>query len=180
MRRDPADYLDQVGAIVAELSALGCTPALLGGLALVLLGSRRATRDFDFVVAQPAERLDATVGLFYDRGFQLGPRVDGQGEVTATIDNRKVAVARLRVDAPSSAYFVNDKTGLRVDLLFDFPKTAASLARAATRTKVRSHVFTVASEEDLLRLKRIAKSGRSSPGDDHDIAFLKARLKRSR
>jgi len=95
--------------------------------------------------------------------------------VTATIDNRRVAAARLRLDAPASAYFLNPRTGLRIDLLFDFPLPAASLARRATSVKARSVVLRVASEDDLLRLKRIALAHRSSPGDAEDIAFLEAR-----
>jgi hypothetical protein len=180
MRRDPIDYLDEVGLIVERLDDLGLSPVLVGGMALVILGSRRVTRDFDFVIANPDKQLDAVVGLFYDRGLELASRVNDEGEVTAAIDTRKVASARLRIDAPSSAYFVNHKTGLRIDLLFDFPMAAASLSKTARRIKVRSHVFKVASEKDLLRLKKIARSGRSSPGDDHDIAFLQARRKASR
>ena len=52
------------------------------------------------------------------------------GDVTATIDNPRVAVTRLRLDAPASAYFLNPETGLRIDLLFDFPLPAAELAKA--------------------------------------------------
>ena len=47
------------------------------------------------------------------------------------------------------------------------------------RTRIRAYVFDVASEQDLLRLKRIAKAGRSAPGDAEDIAFLEARRKGS-
>jgi hypothetical protein len=46
--------------------------------------------------------------------------------------------------------------------------------------KVRSQVLRVASEEHLLRLKRIAKAARSGAGDAEDIAFLEARRKPSR
>lgn len=89
----------------------------------------------------------------------------------------KVAAIRLRGDAPASAYFFNAETGLRIDLLFDFPIAAATLAEQATRTKIRTHVFDIASEQDLLRLKKIAKAARSAPGDAEDIAFLEARRK---
>jgi hypothetical protein len=46
---------------------------------------------------------------------------------------------------------------IRVDLLFDFPIPAAKLAKHATRIEVRTQVFDIASDQDLLRLKRIAK-----------------------
>lgn len=176
---DAADHLDEVGRVVKRLHVLGFRPILVGGMALVLIGSRRITRDFDFVIAHPGERLQSVVDVFYDRGFELASRVNDAGDVTATIDNRKVAAIRLRLDAPSSAYFVNPQTRLRIDLLFDFPVAAETLAQHAARTKIRSHVFHVASEADLLRLKQIARAKRSFPGDAEDIAFLEARRKRS-
>jgi hypothetical protein len=39
-------------------------------------------------------------------------------------------------------------------------------------------VFYIASEQDLLQLKRLAKAQRSAPGDAEDIVFLEARQKR--
>jgi len=177
---DPLDHLQTVGEIVQGLRVLGLDPVLVGGMALVVLGSRRVTRDFDFVIAHPGDRLARTVGLFYDRGLELASRLNDMGEVVSTISSRKVAAIRLRLDAPVSAYFFNAETGLRVDLLFDFPISAAKLAERATRTKIRAHVFDVASEQDLLRLKRIAKAERSAPGDAEDIAFLESRRKGSK
>jgi hypothetical protein len=173
--RDAAGLLDDAGRIVAALTRLGLEPILVGGMALVTLGSRRVTRDFDFVIPVPGDRLGALVDLFYDRGLELAARVNDAGDITATIDNRKVARVRLRLDAPSSAYFSHPKTGLRVDLLFDFPVPASQLSERATRMTVRSRAFLVASEDDLLNLKRIAHANRVSPGDAEDIAFLEAR-----
>jgi hypothetical protein len=172
---DPADHLDEVGAVVAALAELGLEPVLVGGMALVIIGSRRVTRDFDFVVTSPGERLEKLVEALYDRGLELAARVNDEGDVTATIASRRVAAIRLSLDAPSSAYFLNRKSGLRIDLLFDYPIRAAVLARRATRTTVRARVLKVASEADLLRLKRIARSRRTAPGDAEDIAFLEAR-----
>ena len=170
-----ANHLEDVGSVVEALSELGLEPVLVGGMALVVLGSRRVTRDFDFVVAQPGDALNRLLDVFYDRGFELASRVDAEGDVTATIDNRRVAATRLRLDAPASAYFLNPETRLRVDLLFDFPLPAATLARRADVVKVRSRIWQVASVSDLLRLKKIARESRSSPGDAEDIAFLEAR-----
>lgn len=146
----------------------------------MLLGSRRVTRDFDFVVATPRDLLERTIDLFYDRGLELVSRLGDDGDVAATITNRRVAASRLRIDAPASAYFFNVATGLRVDLLFDFPVTAADLMSRATRTTIRSRAMRVASEPDLLHLKQIARSARAAPGDAEDIAFLESRRKRSR
>jgi len=174
------DHLHEVGTVVKELTDLGLQPVLVGGMALVMLGSRRVTRDFDFVVAQPGDRLGQLIDVLYDRNFELASRVNEHGDVTATISNRRIASIRLRLDAPASAYFMNPQTRLRIDLLFDFPIPAAMLADRGSPTKVRSYTFCVASEQDLLRLKRIAKAQRSAPGDTEDVAFLEARQKRSK
>jgi hypothetical protein len=176
--RESSDALEEVGAMSESLSDLGLTPVLVGGMALVILGSRRVTDDFDFVIAGPDDRLNDVVAVFYDHGLELASRMNDAGDVVATIDSRRVAASRLRIDAPVSAYFFNPATRLRIDLLFDFPIAAAELMKAATRTKVRAQVLHIASERDLLRLKRIAKAGRSSAGDAQDIAFLQARRKR--
>jgi hypothetical protein len=173
------DHLESVGSVVEALDGLGLEPVLVGGMALVVLGSRRVTRDFDFVVARPGDALGRLAGAFYDRGLELASRVDAHGDVTATIDNRTVATARLRLDTPASATFLNPETGLRIDLLFDFPLPAATLASRATTLKMRSMAWRVASEADLLRLKKIARAHRSSRGDAEDIVFLEAR-RRSR
>ena len=175
-----ATHLDTVVQLVEALDDLGLNPVLVGGMALVVLGSRRVTRDFDFVVARPDTSVGPLLDVLYDRGFELACRVDAAGDVRATIDNRRVAAARLRLDGPSSAYFLNPATGLRVDLLFDFPVPAAALARRATALKVRSATLRIASEADLLRLKKIARTHRSSPGDAEDIAFLEGRRAKRR
>jgi len=177
MTPDPADQLDEVGQVVAQLRNLGLEPILVGGMALVTLGSRRVTRDFDFVIINPGARLEPLLDVFYGRGMELASRVNANGDVTATIGNRKVAATRLGLDEPVSAYFFNRATGLRIDLLFDFPVPAATLLEGSTRRKVRSHVFRIASEEDLMRLKKIAAAERQLASDTEDIAFLEARRK---
>jgi hypothetical protein len=173
---DPLAYLDAAGQMARDLRALGLEPVLVGGMALVTLGSRRVTRDFDFVIPHPAARLVDVVAAFYARGFELVARLDADGEVVATIGNRTVATARLRIDAPASAYFFNPKTLLRIDLLFDFPIAAAALAARATRSKIAGHLFAIASAQDLLTLKQMAQAARSFAGDAQDIAFLESRL----
>jgi hypothetical protein len=168
-------HLESFGRVFEALADLGLEPVLVGGMALVVLGSRRVTRDFDLVVARPGDSLGRLLDVFYDSGLELATRVDAAGDIVATIDNRKVASARLRLDAPSSAYFLNPRTGLRIDLLFDFPLPATTLNRRATTVKARSTVLRLASEADLLRLKKLAREQRSFPGDAEDIAFLEAR-----
>jgi hypothetical protein len=167
--RDAVDVID-------GLERLGLQPVLVGGMALVLLGSQRVTQDFDFVISHPGDQIDHVVDLCYRRGLELVSKLNAAGEVLATIDNRKVAATRLRLDAPASAFFFNAKTFVRIDLLFDFPVAAATLRANSVATKIRSRTVHVAATADLLRLKEIAAAKRSFSGDAQDIAFLKAHL----
>jgi hypothetical protein len=180
VRDSPSAHVEAAGAIAAGLRLLGFDPVLVGGMALVILGSRRVTRDFDFLVEAPGKRLSALVDFFYEQGFELVSRLDQAGNVTATIDNRRVATIRIRADDPGSVYFFNRSTRLRIDLLFDFPIAAHDVAKAAARMKILGHAFAVASPEDLLRLKEIASAARSFAGDAQDIEFLRALLARGR
>lgn len=161
--------------IAGQLSALGLLPVLVGGMALVLLGSRRVTRDFDFVIELPGERLVEALDVFYDRGLELAAKLNEAGDVTATISNRRVAASRLRLDRPKSAFFHNPSTGLRIDVLFDFPIPARELADRSVPARTPAGVLQVASEPDLLRLKRIARSNRALATDEQDIVFLESR-----
>jgi hypothetical protein len=78
------------------------------------------------------------------------------------------------------AHFYSWEKRLRIDLLFDFPVPAATLSERASRVKIGSHVLPVASEVDLLRLKRIARKQRSFAGDAQDIEFLESRKRKRR
>jgi len=171
------DYIAVVGQIVEELEALGLTPVLIGGMALVILGSRRVTRDYDFLVSNYADNPERLIKVFYKKGFELASKIDSEGNIVATLDNEKIAAVRLRLDAPSSAYFLNRQTGLRMDLLFDFPLPAAEIASRAQIKKVRSYGFRIASKEDLLKLKEIAYKDRSLSTDAQDLEFLKKHIK---
>lgn len=172
-----AAELKEVVHVADGLKAVGLEPVLVGGMALVLLGSRRITRDFDLVIPHPGNRLNALIDLFYDRGFELASKLNDAGDIVATIDNARVAAARLKLDAPASAYFWHSKKRLRIDLLFDFPFAAAELAANAVATRIRGRILNVASAADLLRLKEIAVKKRSAAGDGQDIEFLRAHLR---
>lgn len=171
----PVDHFQEVGEIVTALNRLGLEPILVGGMALVIMGSRRVTRDFDFVITTPDTQIKEMFAIFYDRGFEMAAQVDAQGDISLTIDNPTVAAIRLKMDAPDSIFLINRKTGLRIDLLFDFPISAVELSKNAQPRKVNSQTITIASPKDLLRLKEIAQSARKSPGDAQDIEFLKSK-----
>lgn len=171
-------HLETVGGIVARLEAIGLEPILVGGMALVVLGSRRVTRDFDFLVSFHTASIEPLLDIFYAAGFELASRVDADGDIVRTIDNRRVAAIRLRLDTPTSVYFLNRTTGLRIDLLFDFPVPAHELIPRTQKIKIQSQTFRLAARRDLLKLKQIAYKDRKSAADRHDIMFLKKRPQR--
>ncbi len=172
MNFDPKTYLDVVGQIIKELESHNLTPVLVGGMALVILGSQRVTKDFDFLISEEARNLRELVRIFYKQGLELASKVNAQREVVQTIDNQNIAYSRLQLDKPESAYFYNHKTGLRIDLLFDYPLSAINVVKNAHKKKIRSHTFTIASIDDLIRLKEIAYKNRKLASDAQDIEFL--------
>ena len=174
---EATDHLDTIAELAAGLRRLGLAPVLVGGMALVVLGSRRVTRDFDFVIPAPGPELADVVDLMYDRGLELVSRLTRDGDVAATLGHRRVAAARLKIDAPATASFYGATAGLRVDLLFDFPIAASVLSGRSTRVRIGRHALQVASERDLLELKKIAAANRHRPGDAEDIAFLEGRTR---
>lgn len=168
-----SNYIEAVGQIVEELERLNVMPILVGGMALVILGSSRVTQDFDFVISKDVLNYETLLEVFYKNGFELASKVDESGKILTTIDNQRVAAIRLRLDAPASVYFLNHKTGLRIDLLFDFPVSANELAGRAQKKKIRSYTIRVADKKDLLRLKEIAHKDRGLAADAQDLEFLK-------
>jgi hypothetical protein len=168
-----ADLLGAVGELLIDLTRLGYQPTLVGGMALVVLGSPRVTKDFDFLVIREAREQEALLEVLYRRGFALASKTDEHGNIIRTLDNKDVAFSRLRIDRPLSAYFFHRGLGLRVDLLFDFPMPAREVYARSTRKKIRSYVMRVASRSDLIRMKEIAARAREVSSDLQDLEFLK-------
>jgi hypothetical protein len=166
------DLLHAVGELLDDLEPLGCHATLVGGMALVTLGSTRVTRDFDFLVVEGARGDPAVMQALYRHGFELVSRIDEHGEIARTIGSQKVASSRLRIDRPKAAYFYNRRIGLRVDLLFDFPMAASDVRSRSTRRTIDSHAFHIAGRDDLRQMKEVAARARWSAADLQDLEFL--------
>lgn len=175
MARD-ADPLKEILPLLRALEEAGLLPVLVGGMALVVLGSQRVTKDFDFLVST-AHLSGDLVGVIYRQGYQLITKINKFGEVERTIDNPRVAAARLKMDAPKIVFFYNWKTELRVDLLLDFPLPARDIADRAAQIGKKPRTLRVAAPEDLVRLKEIAYADRKSAADAQDLEFLRNLLK---
>lgn len=171
-----ADPLKELFPLLGALEERGLQPVLVGGMALVVLGSQRVTRDFDLLVAAPELPQDV-VDAVYRQGYELVSKFNKTGEVVRTIDSPRVAVARLRLDKPRSVSFHDARSGLRVDLLLDFPLPTRDIAPRAARMGKKPHTLRVAAPEDLLRLKEIAYADRKSASDAQDLEFLRMLLK---
>jgi hypothetical protein len=174
MARD-TDPLKEIFPLLDALEEKGLTPVLVGGMALVVLGSQRITKDFDFLVSS-LDPVDL-VKLVYRQAYELVTKFNKAGEVERTVDNPKVAAARLKLDKPRSLFFYNWKTGLRVDLLLDFPLPASDIADRSVKIGKKPRTLRVAAPEDLLRLKEIAYADRKSAADAQDLDFLRNLLK---
>jgi nucleotidyltransferase AbiEii toxin of type IV toxin-antitoxin system len=175
MARD-ADPLREIFPLLNALEEKGLRPVLVGGMALVVLGSQRVTKDFDFLVSSSDLSADL-VEAIYQQGYELIAKFNKAGEVEHTVDNPKVAAARLKLDKPRSVFFFDWRTGLRVDLLLDFPLPTRDIADRAAKIGKRPRTLRVAAPEDLLRLKEIAYADRKSAADAQDLEFLRNLLK---
>jgi hypothetical protein len=171
-----ADPLKDILPLLNDLEEMGLEPVLVGGMALVVLGSQRVTKDFDFLVSSTELSRDL-VRVIYRRGYELVSKFNKTGEVERTIDNPTAAAARLKLDKPRSVFFYNWKTGLRVDLLLDFPLPTHDIADRAAKVGKGPRTLRVASPEDLLRLKEVAYADRQSAADAQDLEFLRSLLK---
>lgn len=167
------DYLRTVGVLAGALDAQGFEPVLVGGMALVLLGSQRVTRDFDLLVSTQGPPTEELVRLLYRYRFELVTKFTPAGEVKRTVDNVRIAVAKLKTQKLQSLFFCNPRTGLRVDLLLDFPLSAHPVAQRADKVRLQSGGIRVASPEDLMQLKEIAYADRRSASDAQDLEFLR-------
>src|SRR5580765_358697 len=65
----PTNFIVSVGKLLQDISKLGYQPTLVGGMALVTLGSRRVTKDFDFLIGEEARDQKKLVQTFYKHGF---------------------------------------------------------------------------------------------------------------
>ena len=165
--RSPAD-----GVAIVALDRLASQP-FDPGMALVILGSRRVTMDFDLLVNASEAGNDALVKLLYRRHFELVTKFAPAGDVLRTVDNARVAAARVKMEQPRSLHFCDRHSGLLVDLLLDCPLPARDLASRATRITVEGGTVRVACREDLITLKEIATRDRTSARDAQDLEFLR-------
>lgn len=163
-----------VSKLLHELDMLGYKATLIGGTALILLGSQRVTKDADFLMIRSAREQRELIQAFYKYEFQIISKLNEKQEVVRTINNANVAFARMQIDPPVSIFFYNHKINFRVDALFDFPYSAEEVHSRATVKKIEGTKIHVASVEDLIKMKQIAYADRKKSTDLQDLEFLKS------
>jgi len=165
--------------LVRRLHEAGYEPVLVGALALVTYGSSRVTFDTDLLAARP-RNLDEAKGLMgavAGAGFVYVTKFDQDRNPVTWIDVPNVAAARLTIDAPDTCFLWNRETGMRVDILLDFPIPASEVLMDATAVRLgRDLVLPVASLPKLALLKELAIGDRSRPEDAQDLSFIRAKL----
>src|SRR5262245_20451762 len=116
--------MEAVETLAEALESKGFEPVLVGGMALVILGSQRITEDYDFLVTTRGPRIRELVGIMYRHGLELITKLNPEGEVIRTVDNPRVAAAKVEAESPKSLFFIKPSSELRVDILLDFPMPA--------------------------------------------------------
>lgn len=160
--------------LLEELDTLGYHATLIGGTALIIMGSDRVTKDADFLMIKSARDQRELIHAFYRNGFEIISKLNEKKEVVRTVDNANVAFARLQMDEPVSVFFYNHEIKFRIDALFDFPYSAAEVRARATKKKVEGVNIYIASIDDLIRMKEIAYADRKKSTDLQDLEFLKS------
>ena len=172
------DHLKAVTALAEDLGQAGLQAVLVGGMALIILGSRRITMDFDLLVDAATLKPEVLIAIMYRHNFKLVTRFNPDGTALRSADNANVAAAKLKMELPKSLHFWDHRTGLLVDLLLDFPVPARDVILRATRVSNSGGTLRIAAREDLIHLKDIAHRERKKASDAQDLEFLRG-LKRT-
>ena len=172
MPEDPGN-LEVIAAVCRDLEAAGHPGVLVGGMALVVYGSLRVTRDFDLLVSAAGQPLDALLEIAYRHGFELITKFDDVGEPKRSIDNVRIAILRASEAERDSLLFRNPRTGQRLDYLLDFPVAAADVLGRSTKFATDAGPIRIAVADDLIRMKKIAYADRRKATDAQDLEFLR-------
>jgi hypothetical protein len=168
-----------LGELVRHLRSAGFEPVLVGGMALIVYGSSRATFDTDLLTSRPgdlaaAKRLMTAV---FAAGFVSVTEFTTDAVPIAWIDVPNVAAARMMTDRPDTCFFWNRDAEMRVDLLLDFPLDASGVLQGSNSIELGTDLrLAVASLTHLATLKEIAVRDRNRAEDALDLTFIRSKL----
>jgi predicted nucleotidyltransferase len=162
-----------IESAIKELSDRDIDVVLIGGMAVVLLGSTRTTKDFDFAIDNaPEVRRQATEAL-YEAGFQLITRVGKDGIPIRTLDNLVIARNRVLDQEMHSAFFWHHGEERRIDLVFRLSLKLADLLRRGEEIQLGHVRVRRAAPKDLIKLKKAAlRDDPTRVQDKQDLVYL--------
>jgi hypothetical protein len=166
--------------VFRNLKKVNYTPVLVGGQALILFGSQRATFDTDMVIPDVTDLKGAKLltNAMREAGFCYVSKLDDNGIPADWIASPNVAAARITIDKPASIFFWKPDSKMKIDILLDFPlKTSELLATAINIPLDETTIIKVASLKSLKRMKEIAVEKRKKSTDVQDLDFIKKRMK---
>jgi hypothetical protein len=163
-RPHPAEWPDlDVEELLRRLTAAGVDFVVIGGMAMVLSGSARLTRDLDITFAADPANLEALGGVL--AGLEAKLR-ELDEDVPFVPDARTLSGAQLLTLTTAAGW-------LDVHREVDGAPPYGALRRNAERVSLGDFAVLVASPQDLIEMKRVG--GR--PQDLADIAELEAILR---
>jgi len=182
-----AVYTMTTSELIALLDNAGVPAVIIGGIAMRLHGSPRATQDLDLSVA--AASIDVTIRALYQARYVLVSAVsDENATVFGTLE---AALTWVDSANPGSLTLIKRPRSVpevascdvshqdievesQVDLLYDLTVPFGRLLHDATETEIDGVRIRYASARHLLLLKQARRN--PSPADDADIAYLQTRL----
>ncbi len=167
------DHLESLTSLADALATAGLESVLVGGMALVIHGSRRVTMDFDLLVDTASMKPDRLVALMYGRDYELVTKLRPDGSIARRLDRQGAATAYVAAKHSRIIHFFHPHYDERVDLLLDFPVPARPIIRRAIRVRYNGGSIRVATLEDMAYLKELSQRSRTSVGDAQDLEFLR-------
>lgn len=165
----------EIARIAGVLSRAGFAPVLIGGMAMVVHGSTRATMDCDYAIEKSESALRNSVRVMIEAGYGVifgwnaetyEPLPDGV-KSDSTVQSWAVA------DQPESLWFWHSELRSRIDLVFDLPLPIEDLRARASRISIDGQRILLAAPADLRLMKKAALAAQPSRlADELDLLFL--------
>ena len=157
--------------VLSEFQKQKVRYAIVGGLAVNLLGSFRSTADLDLVVEISNRNLAKIVTILTKQGYRVKQPVDPMG--LADSKTRKDWIKNKHMKAFN---FYKEEEFKEVDIIIDSPVSFVQAIKTAERISCGRLILTVMSVDNIIKMKR--KANRNI--DKVDIEELKQLKKMKR
>lgn len=174
---------EEVARVVKFLAGAGVTPVLIGGMAMTVFGSTRATMDCDYALEKTDFAFRHAVQAMFDAGYGMIFKWNDElyEPLPGGVESGDTAKSWAAIDRPESLWFWHDEKKIRIDLVFDLPVPIDDLRARATRISIAGQPIYLASLEDLLRMKETSVVGRTTKlralADEQDLVFLRGLIR---